>query len=156
MEKINEELMKEFVLASRFIMRPHGRYMGKFNVLKILNKGPISQKELQETLRVRPGSISEILSKMEEKGLIIRNKSEEDARSIIVEITDGGKERLKALDQKTDLFSSISDEEKLVLKDILTKLNNDWIRRGPIHDRRPEHCGGEHCRHHHHHSPFNE
>ncbi|MBR2578440.1 MAG: MarR family transcriptional regulator [Erysipelotrichaceae bacterium] len=133
MKKINEELMKEFILASRFISRPHGRPMGQERILRKLADGPISQKALQEELFVRPGSISEIVSKLEEKGLLVRNKDSEDARSVNLELTEKGRERLNALEEEADLYSSISDEEKETLKEILTRLNNDWIRRGPIH-----------------------
>ena len=36
MKKINEELMKEFILASRFISKPHGRPMGQERILRKL------------------------------------------------------------------------------------------------------------------------
>ena len=150
MNKINEELMKEFILASRFISRPHGRPMGQERILKKLSEGPINQKDLQEELFVRPGSISEIVTKLEEKGLLIRNKTADDARAVSLELTEKGRERLNALEEEMGLFSSISDEEKASLKDILTKLNNDWIRRGPVMARegRPERCPKEFEHHH--------
>ncbi|MBR0461772.1 MAG: MarR family transcriptional regulator [Erysipelotrichaceae bacterium] len=149
MKKINEELMKEFILASRFVSKPHGRPMGQERILRKLAEGPVNQKDLQEELFVRPGSISEIVSKLEEKGLLSRNKTADDARAVSLELTEKGRERLNALEEEMDLFSSITDEEKETLKDILTRLNNDWIRRGPVSLRegRPERCPDE-FRHH--------
>ena len=139
MNKLDEELTKEFILASRFIMRPHGRHMGQGRILKILNDGPISQKELQEAMNVQAGSISEIVSKLEERGLLTKTKSEEDARAVILTITEKGKERLNEFAQRKEFYSSITEEEKEQLKEILTKLNNDWIRRNPLPERR-HHC----------------
>ena len=143
MNKLDEELTKEFILASRFIMRPHGHHMGQGRILKILNKGPISQKELQETLNVQAGSVSEIVSKLEERGFLTRSKSEDDARVVILTITEKGKGRLDEHTQRRDFYSSISEEEKQQLKEILVKLNNDWIRREPLPERRMHHhrCG---------------
>lgn len=140
MNKIDEELTKEFILASRFIMRPHGRHMGQGRILKILNDGPISQKDLQETLNIQAGSISEIVTKLEERGLLTKTKSEDDGRAFILTITDKGKERLNEFAQRKEFYSSISEEEKKQLKDILVKLNNDWIRREPMHERGHHHC----------------
>ena len=157
MEKLNEELMKEMILASRFMLRPHGRPMGQERILRKLANGPILQKDLQEALEVRPGSISEIVSKLEEKGLVTRSKTEEDARAVMLSLTEAGKEKLESLKQRKNLFSSISEEEKEQLKNILIKLNNDWIRREPFGGRGHHHCcGGHHemkqeCGHHHHH-----
>ena len=139
MSKIDDELTKEFILASRFIMRPQGHHMGQGRILKILNDGPISQKDLQETLNIQAGSISEIVSKLEERGYLTRSKSQEDARAVILTITENGKERLNEFAQRKDFYSSISEDEKKQLKEILVKLNNDWIRREPIHQR------GHHC-----------
>lgn len=141
MNKLDEELTKEFILASRFIMRPHGHHMGQGRILKILNEGPISQKDLQEAMNVQAGSISEIVSKLEERGLLTKTKSEDDARSFILTITEKGKERVNEFAQRKEFYSSISEEEKEQLKNILVKLNNDWIRRNPMPERRHHHCG---------------
>lgn len=139
MNKLDEELTKEFILASRFINRPFGRHMGQGRILKILNEGPISQKDLQEALHVQAGSISEIVSKLEERGYLTRTKSNEDARAVILTITKQGEEKLNEFSMKKDFYSSISEEEKQQLKDILIKLNNDWIRRDPLPERRHHH-----------------
>lgn len=144
MEKINEELMKEMILASRFISKPHGRPMGQERILRKLANGPILQKDLQEAMEVRPGSISEIVSKLEEKGLVNRSRAEEDARAVSISLTEKGKERLSKLEQQKDLFSSLNDDEKNQLKELLTKLNNDWIRREPIHHRHHHHYDEHH------------
>lgn len=138
--KLDEELTKEFILASRFIMKPHGHHMGQGRILRILKDGPISQKELQEAMNVQAGSISEIVSKLEEKGLLTKTKSDEDARAVVLTITDKGKERLEEFAQRKDFYTSISEEEKEQLKDILVKLNNDWIRRDPLPERRHHSC----------------
>ena len=57
--------------------------MSQDRIIAILkeNGGTMSQRTLQRLLDIKPGSISEILSKMEEKGLIERSKDDEDKRA---------------------------------------------------------------------------
>ena len=46
----------------------------------------MSQGVLQELLRIQPGSMSEIVSKPEYAGLILRERSEEDRRRVTVSL----------------------------------------------------------------------
>ena len=48
----------------------------------------MTTSELMEVLDLRPSSMSELLTKLEEKGLIARSQSEEDRRVNVVTITD--------------------------------------------------------------------
>ncbi len=88
-------------------------------ILTILkeNGGTMGQKALQELLHVRPGSISEILGKMEEKGLIERSKDEDDRRASLISLKD---EDFKA--EEKDRFMMLEEEEKETLKAILKKI----------------------------------
>ena len=107
----------------------HGR--GQKRILKLLTeqKGGLTQKELQSALGVQSGSLSEILSKLEARGLLVRERDEADRRCAIVKITEEGQKRLE---QKSDpesgetLFSVLSDEEQETLKALLKKLLSSW------------------------------
>ena len=91
-------------------------------IIRILdeNGGTMGQKALQELLRVQPGSISEILAKMEEKGLISRSRDDEDKRASLITLQT---EALPDSDE-TSCFSVLSEEEKETLRCLLQKVLN--------------------------------
>jgi len=72
----------------------------------------MSRKELQELFQVKPGSMSEIVSKLEHKGFIERIKDDEDKRKAIVKITEAGKARLEERQRAKsngDSFAALDD-----------------------------------------------
>ena len=132
------ELTKELMLAGRFLRFRHGHHTGQEHILKLLSEnGTMSQKELQDFLEVRPGTISETLAKLERYELVKREKTEDDSRALNVSLTYKGKRKVHELKQleEENLYSSLTEEEQNNLKDILYKLNNDWIRRAPVEKR---------------------
>ena len=81
----------------------------------------MTQSELQNIIDIRSGSLSEILSKIEEKELITREKDENDKRKVKISITEKGKEAvlLKEKEHKNnakELFSTISEDEQKQLE----------------------------------------
>ena len=88
-------------------MRQSGHYLfhhggneayGQVRILRILSEADgISQKELQQKLAIKPGSASEILNKLEEKGL-----------------------------NPASLFQVLTEEEQEQLRQLLTKLLTSW------------------------------
>ena len=101
-------------------------------ILIILNElKTITQRDLTEHLGIQPGSASEILSKMESAGLIIRTQNETDRRTTDVSLTDTGRElAVEAFAQRQkrheEMFSCISEEEKKELLLLLEKIYADW------------------------------
>lgn len=128
-------------------------YEGKASqkrVLIILNETEnITQRDLTERLGIKPGSASEILSKLEGAGLILRTQNEADRRTIDVRLTDAGRKlAAEALAQRRnrheEMFSCLSEEEKQKLLSLLEIVCNDWRTRYAEHEN-PH----EHGRHHH-------
>ena len=110
-------------------------YEGKASqkrILMILNRtGKITQRDLTERLGIQPGSASEILSKLENAGLILRTQNEADRRTTDVCLTDAGRElATEALTQRQkrheEMFSCLSDEERQELLSLLEKVCADW------------------------------
>ena len=110
-------------------------YEGKASqkrILIILNElKTITQRDLTEHLGIQPGSASEILSKLECAGLIIRTQNETDRRTTDVSLTDTGRElAVEALAQRQrrheEMFSCISEEEKEKLLSLLERIYADW------------------------------
>lgn len=102
-------------------------------ILKIiLNEGEITQKDLQNILNIKGSSLSELISKLDNKGFIIREKYEKDNRIYILKLTEKGKEFAKGLSDETErerdkeIFKALSDEQREQLDIILDTLLNDW------------------------------
>ena len=90
------------------------------------NEGATS-RDLCEILDVRPSSLSELLGKMEEKGLVSRQISEEDKRAAIVTLTEEGAAAAAAIranfEQKAAEFSAcFTDEEAAKFCELSDKL----------------------------------
>jgi DNA-binding MarR family transcriptional regulator len=122
-------------------MRQSGHYLfhrargneahGQERILRILSEtGGMSQKELQCRLGIQPGSVSEILSKMEEKELIARARSSQDGRRMDLVLTDKGRERAAELrkDDAEELFQALTPKEQEQLKVLMTKLVTSWLK----------------------------
>ncbi len=119
------------------------------HILRTLSDGPGSQKhvltvlmdsdsltqcELTEILRVKPGSVSEVLAKLEKAGLITRTENDKDHRTTDIRLTKSGRVRAEeALNQRTkrqaEMFSCLTDPQKKELLHLLTKLSADWDAR---------------------------
>lgn len=92
----------------------------------------MTQKELQEALGVQPGSASEIISKLEDRGLVSRERDEEDRRRVVLRITEAGREQAEAAsceEKGQDLYEALSVEEQDTLKALLKKLLESWNTR---------------------------
>lgn len=135
-----------------FAHRIGDKKRGQDGILTIIAQHPgISQKELGESLGIQPASVSELLGKLERKGLVSREKNEQDRRSIQVRLTEEGQKILAApAEEPSDPFQSLSAEEQEQLRILLEKLLADWTQRRP-----PEHGRHGHKPHKHHHEKEN-
>lgn len=79
----------------------------------LLNRPYTTQKELSQTLDMRQQSLSELLIKLENKGLVKREKSDKDRRVICISLTDEGANIAQDIKENTQsiTFESLSDEE---------------------------------------------
>ncbi len=123
-----------------------GKKRGQEGVLSVIAGQPgITQKELSEALGIQPASVSELLMKLERKGLVIREKDEQDRRSIKVQLTEEGQSILAEPNgESSDPFQALSVEEQEQLRTLLAKLLTDWEQRYPM-----EHHRHKHHKHHH-------
>ena len=145
--KTNEErIFAGFRRFSKILKREEFGHHGKARILnELLANGPISQKELQEKAEITSSSASELLRKMEDHGLVKRAADPDDARGLIVTITDEGKARAEALNaekaEKTkQLFAALSEEEKEQFASMLDKIQASWYEEGKFYgDARRHH-----------------
>ncbi len=131
-EKGREELLAELRRCGRFLYHKFGGRHGQGKILRILaEKEELSQKELQDMLGIQSGSISEIINKLERRGLLYRVKDEADKRMTKLHITEEGLRELEEIEQRVvpgteELFEVLSQEEQQTLAELVKKLNASW------------------------------
>lgn len=111
---------------------------GQVRVLALLDdadNGKMSQRDMLDKLDIRSASLSEILRKLEVKKHVIRRRDPLDKRGIIVEITEAGhivlcESEMERDQAQTELFSSLSDEQKVQLAKTLKTLLDTWEESG--------------------------
>ena len=147
LSKIDKELNNKFITCANFVKKAHGQYMTQSKILEIIadHGNVISQKDLQERLGIKSGSMSEVVIKLEKKGLISRSRSDEDKRAYNISLTEMGKE--KYLEHKerdhdsSTLFVALSREEKKELNEMLGRLIGSWLNQDPdiLENKRTHH-----------------
>ena len=129
---INDQLIINLRDLSHIMRFLYEGKAGQKRILMILNESEtLTQRELTEHLGIQPGSASEILTKLESAGLIIRTRNEADRRTTDISLTDAGREfAAEALAQRQkrqeEMFSCLSQEEKQELLSLLEKVCADW------------------------------
>jgi len=124
--ELYEKLARLQWLLQRQYLRSHAEYgpmgdptRGQGRVLAVLKIKPeISMKDLSYLLAIRHQSLNELLNKLEKSGYITRTPSETDKRSIIIRITEKGKNE-QYMDMDFGIFSCLNKEEQAVFGDCL-------------------------------------
>ena len=80
-------------------------------------QGVTEVTELRARLGLDPGYASRLLSRLEARGVLVRDKSDTDARRQVVRLTDNGREAQHSLEQNTveqisDLLGRFTDEDQ--------------------------------------------
>ncbi|MGI6071453.1 MAG: MarR family winged helix-turn-helix transcriptional regulator [Lachnospiraceae bacterium] len=85
-------------------------------VLRLLQDGPMTQKQVQDRLGIRPASISELVSKLEGRGQLTRERNEEDRRSVLLTLTKAGEGALRRIydDQPAEPIKKLPLDDKEV------------------------------------------
>ncbi|MCX8735790.1 MarR family winged helix-turn-helix transcriptional regulator [Lactobacillus sp. B4026] len=137
MSQTSDNLMKQL----HFIMRASRYFMfenklpisGQKRVLAVLKlEDGLTQNYLAEILALKPGSLAELLKKMEAKGIIRRETDEKDKRVKRVYLTEEGREeanKLDALKKKQDttaFFAGLSEDEQTNFSHYLEKIADGW------------------------------
>lgn len=129
---MNEKLILNLRDVSHLMrMQYEGKASQKRILIILRESGVMTQKELTERLGIQPGSVSEILSKLESAGLITRTQNETDRRTTDILLTEeGGALAEEAAEQRRkrheEMFSCLAPEEKETLNALLEKIRADW------------------------------
>ena len=93
----------------------------------ILHRGPMTQRELGRKVLTSPGNMTDVIDKLEGRGLVRRTRSESDRRSIHVDLTQAGRDLIQRLfpSHAADIaqaMSGLTMAELTRLADLLRKL----------------------------------
>ena len=118
---------------------------GKWSQARALRQlrfhGEMTQRMLQEHMSIQQSSLSELMKKMEEQGLITRTCCPTDRRQVMIGLTDEGRALLTAseeadLQQNIHYLQVLTAEEQQTLLALLTKLDEGWSAMYPRKDWR--------------------
>lgn len=121
-----------FNVLANFLNRPSNRAFldsirGEYGVLWALSTatGTLTAGDLKDRLHVVPGRMTDILTSLENKGMIVRSREELDRRIVNVSITQKGrdearKRRLQIHEKYHGLFEKIGHEDAKELVRLLS------------------------------------
>jgi DNA-binding MarR family transcriptional regulator len=77
------------------LLRPHGLTFARYEALILLTfsrRGALPLRVMGERLMVHPTSVTNIIDRLEEQGMVVRRPNPRDGRGILAEITGLGRE----------------------------------------------------------------
>lgn len=107
----------------------YGLNISEFAVMELLyHKGEQPINRIQERILIANSSTTYILDKLQDKGFIVRQKDENDKRSMKAALTEEGRKLIDKIfpahsELLTSLFSGLSDEELSALREMLKKVS---------------------------------
>ncbi|MBU5591651.1 MarR family transcriptional regulator [Clostridium sp. MSJ-4] len=150
-----------------------GLYHGQANLLLlILQNNGASQRDLAEQLDVRPSSMTEMLRKLEQSGLIVRKQDNKDQRVMRIYLTGEGEKVAQKMSESKDafvesLFQGLTEDEQKQLFILTEKLcaslevaensyrKEGYQEQGAGHYEYHRHDGhNKHYEHHRHHEHY--
>lgn len=128
--KLENQLCFPLYVCAKEIVRRYKPFLDEIDLtytqyiamMALWDKKKLNVKELGDMLFLDSGTLTPLLKKMEEKGLLTRTRSKEDERNLIVEITDKGealKEEAKTIPERLGSCLSMSEEDAGKLYEIL-------------------------------------
>lgn len=127
---------KRVILNTKFLYTTmsalyEGKESQKRALMILLHTGDITQRELTRRLGITPASVSELLTKLETDGMLVRTQSKTDRRLLILSLTEKGRAAAQKYtatreQRQQEMFACLNEEEKAALLSALEKLNLDW------------------------------
>lgn len=131
--KLENQICFPLYAASREIIKQYKPFLDKIDLtytqyiamMLLWDKQTMTSKEMGERLYLDSGTLTPLLKKMEEKGLLTRTRSLSDERNLQVSITEEGmrlKEKAVDIPLQITKCSKLEPEEAAHLYHILYKL----------------------------------
>lgn len=133
-DKLAKRILNNLGFCGHYMHFHGGGVSGKAPIICLLAKQPggeMSQQELGMHFGLKPGSLSEILSKLECAGIIERSRNPKDRRQLTIRLTEIGWEKAR-IDQASRIrfreqaFSALTHDEREQLAEMLEKIRVTW------------------------------
>ena len=127
LDKITSRMRRDYNES----LRELNLYVGQDNLLFRLWSGDgITQMQLCEHLKCEPPTVTNMVKSLEQNGFIYRKRDEQDARVMRIYLTDEGRKLEGPIDfkwkeQQDKLLHSISAEERLVLRELMMRMEKN-------------------------------
>lgn len=133
-DKLAKRILSGLGFCGHYMHFHGGGVSGKAPIICLLAKQPggeMSQQELGLHFDLKPGSLSEILSKIECAGLIERSRNPKDRRQLTIRLTEAGWEKAHVeqaarLRFREQAFSALTHDEREDLAEMLDKIRETW------------------------------
>jgi MarR family transcriptional regulator, 2-MHQ and catechol-resistance regulon repressor len=109
----------------------------QFGVLEaILHKGPLSQRDLSQKVLTSAGNMTDLIDKLETRGLARRVRQKADRRAVKVELTDEGRKLIEPLftAHAGDIDSAMAGLERDELRQLGALLRKLGLAAGELED----------------------
>ena len=135
--KLENQLCFPLYACSKEVIRRYKPYLDKLDLtytqyiamMVMWEKKEVTVTELGKYLYLDSGTLTPVLKKLEEKNYVIRNRSKEDERNLIVSITQEGedlKEQAVQIPMSLSACVNVKPQEAQQLYQLLYKLL-DWL-----------------------------
>jgi DNA-binding MarR family transcriptional regulator len=108
--------------------REHGLTFPQAMCLKFLGeRGPCMASDLAAELAATPGNVTGVLDRLEEQGLVVRRRDEQDRRALRLELTPKGQRLVRAFEAEVtaaldDAFGQLKPSELRTLVGLLERM----------------------------------
>ena len=109
----------------------------QFGVLEaILHKGPLSQRDLSQKVLTSPGNMTDLIDKLETRGLVRRIRQKTDRRAVRVELTGEGRMLIEPLfaAHAGDIDEAMAGLDGTELRQLGTLLRKLGLAAGELED----------------------
>ena len=115
--------------AMEQVVRPSGLSLAQYNVLRILRGAEpegLCRNELRDRLVTRMPDVTRLLDRLEQAGLVVRERADADRRLVRTRITAGGLALLAEVDpavraEHRRLLGHLGPDDLRALSDLLTR-----------------------------------
>lgn len=129
---MSEQLFSNLRHISHAMHNQHLARGSQKRILIILSRsGKTTQKVITERLGIKAGSASEVISRMEAAGLVVRTTNPDDQRAVDIELTPLGVETAESVKdearrQHEEMFACLTETEQRDLLRITDKISALW------------------------------
>ncbi len=131
--KISNQLCFPLYAAAKEVVRRYKPFLDEIDLtytqyitmMILWEQGECNVKELGECLYLDSGTLTPLLKKLEQKGLLRRHRSEQDERNLMVSLTEEGyalREKAVTIPPRMGACVNLNLEEAMTLKALLSKL----------------------------------